>query len=341
MLRKILVVIGILLLLAIAFVYEALWAPNKFDGDRFVIVSKGDSYAKVAAAIEKAGIIRSRLLFDAAGRILDLTTKMQIGKYRFKSGMSNTEVLEDLRYGKTVEMILVTIPEGFTAVRHARIFARQLGIDSARYMSLVNDSAFTRSLGVDANNLQGYLMPNTYKMYWQTDETDIIRDQVEQLLSMFSDTLRARADTLGLSIREVITLASIVEKETAIDSERTLIAGVYYNRLKKKMRLQADPTVQYIIGGGPRRLRFSDLHLESDYNTYLHTGLPPGPVSNPGKASILAAVHPAKSKFLFFVANGFGGHVFSRTFKEHQKAIRQFHKIRAEQQALKQESESR
>ena len=335
--RTLLVGLGVLIAAFALFVYEVLWAPNTFEGDRFVIVSKGDSYAKVVTAIEEAGIIRSRLLFEIAGRALDLTTKMQIGKYRFRSGMSNKEVLEDLRYGKTVELITVTIPEGLTATRHARIFARSLGIDSARYISLVNDTHFVSGLNIPTRNLEGYLMPTTYKLYWQTDEAEIIREQVRQLMAIFNDTVRARADSMGLSIDEVLTMASIVEKETSVDSERAMIAGVYYNRLRKKMRLQADPTVQYLLDDGPRRLRYTDLHLESDYNTYLHYGLPPGPVSNPGKAAILAALHPDKSKFLFFVANGFGGHTFTRTFKEHQKAIKRFRKMRAEREALKQE----
>ena len=335
--HRVLTLLIVLLAALSIFLYEILWAPNTFEGDRFVIVSKGDSYTQVVNTMEEAGIIRNRFLFDIAGRILNLTTKMQIGKYRFRSGMSNKELLEDLRYGKTIELVTVTIPEGLKASRHAKIFVQALGIDSARYMSFVNDTAFVRSLNISAKSLEGYLMPNTYQLYWQTNEEDVIKEQVKEFWSAFNDTLRAVAEQAGRSITEVLTMASIVEKETSIDSERAIITGVYYNRLQKRMRLEADPTIQYMLEDGPRRLHYGDLQRESDYNTYRHYGLPPGPISNPGKASILAALYPEKSKFLFFVANGLGGHTFSRTYEEHQKAVKQFRKFRAEQEALKEE----
>ncbi len=335
--RGLLILLGILIVAVGALVYEVLWAPNTFEGDRFVTVSKGDSYSQVVTALIDADIIRNRLLFDIAGRMLDLTTKMQIGKYRFVSGMSNKDVLEDLRYGKTIEFITVVIPEGLTAFRHAKIFSRTLGIDSTRYISLVNDSLFAQSLNIFTQSLEGYLMPSTYKLYWQADEESIIKEQVKQFWSVFDDSLRLEAERMGKSLNDILTIASIVEKETAVDSERALIAGVYYNRLQKRMRLQADPTVQYILEDGPRRLHYSDLQRESEYNTYLHYGLPPGPISNPGKAAILAAIYPEKNKFLFFVANGLGGHTFSRTYQEHQKAVKQFRKSRELQEAVKQE----
>ena len=300
-------------------------------------VSKGESFAQVVTTLENSGIIRNRKMFDLAGRILKLTTKMQIGMYHFRSGMSNKEILEDLRYGKTIEPVNVKIPEGLTATRVAKMFSHLLGIDSARYISLVHDTNFAQTLGIAAKSLEGYLMPNTYKLYWQADEEDIIRAQVQEFWYVVNDSLRVDAELSGKSINDFLTVASIIEKESSIDSERAIIAGVYYNRLQKQMRLEADPTVQYIIEDGPRRLHYTDLQRESEYNTYLHYGLPPGPINNPGKASILAAIYPQKSMFLFFVANGLGGHTFSRTYEEHQRAVRQFRKLRAEQDALKQE----
>jgi UPF0755 protein len=309
-----------------------LWAPNTFDGDRFIIVSKGESFRAVADSLENAGILRSRVLFDVAGRMLGLTTKMQIGKYRFRSGSSNKDILENLRNGMTLVSITVTIPEGLRASRHARIFGRALGIDTARFMSFVRDTTFVRSLGIASNSLEGYLLPNTYEFYWQTDEIDIIKSMVNEFWNVFNDTLQARAESLQISIHNIVTLASIVEAETAVDTERAIVAGVYYNRLRKRMRLEADPTIQYILEDGPRRLKYSDLRRESPYNTYRNYGLPPGPINNPGRAAIVASLYPLRHKYLFFVANGEGGHAFTKSFAEHRLAIQSFRRKRIEQQ---------
>jgi UPF0755 protein len=321
-----LLISGLIILFLFGAVYTIFWMPNTFDGDRFVTVSKGENFYQVLDSLADAGVIRSRLLFDMAGRLLGLTTRMQIGKYRFRSGMSNTEILDDIRYGKSVELIAVTIPEGLRPERQAQIFATRIGIDSARYVTLAYDSAFARTVGVPSQSLMGYLMPMTYKFYWQTDEEDILKTLVGEFWKVFDDTLRSDAASRGLSINEVLAMASIIEFETAIDSERPMIAGVYYNRLKKGMRLQADPTIQYLLETAPRRLHYRDLYRKSKYNTYRHLGLPPGPINNPGRASILAALHPRTHKYLFFVANGLGGHTFTRTYAEHLRAVRKYRK---------------
>ena len=333
--QRIVILVLVVLSAGLFFLYEILWAPNTFESDRFITVSKGETFQQVLDSLEHAGIIRSRFLIDLAGRMLDLTTRMQIGKYRFKSEMSNKEILEDLRYGKTIEPVMVTIAEGLRASRQAGVLAKELRIDSTRFMVLVNDSNFAMSLGVEASSLEGYLMPNTYNFYWQADEADIIKQMVREFWTVFDDSSKTQAVKLRTSINEILALASIIESETAIDSERAVIAGVYYNRLRKGMRLQADPTIQYLLEDGPRPLKYSDLYLESEYNTYRREGLPPGPINNPGKASILAALYPVSHKYLFFVANGLGGHTFSRTYPEHVRAVRRFRKFREEQQAMK------
>ncbi len=330
-------IVNLLLLAGIVMAYEVLWAPNTFENDRFIMVSKGENFHQVIDSLDRAGIIRNRLLFDVAGRILGLTTRMQIGKFRFKSGMSNKEMLEDLRHGNTIEPITVTIPEGIKATRQARIFAHALGIDSAKFISIVNDSSFARSLGIQAPTLEGYLMPDTYRLYWQMDEGDLIREEVGEFWKFLNDTLKARLATRGWGVNELLALASIVDAETSIDSERAVIAGVYLNRLDRNMRLEADPTIQYILEDGPRRLKYSDLYRESAYNTYRHAGLPPGPINNPARASIYAALYPVRHKYFYFVANGQGGHTFTRNYKEHQRAARRFHKFREEQDAAKEQ----
>lgn len=325
-------VFGTVVVLGTLLTYLIFWAPNNFEGDRFIIVSKGENFSQVMDSLQKAGVVNARWLFSAAGRFLGLTTRMQIGKYRFRSGMSNKEILEDLRFGKTIESITVTIPEGFRATREAKLLSHQLGIDSARFVMLIHDSSFISKLGIHTSSLEGYLFPNTYKLYWQQDEGDIIKQLVQQFWTFFNDSMKTVVMMKGLSMNEILTIASIVEGETSVDSERAVISGVYYNRLRKRMRLEADPTVEYLLGEGQRRLHYSDLYRESPYNTYRHYGLPPGPINNPGRAAILAAVSPKKHNYLFFVANGAGGHTFSVTYKQHLRAIRKYRKAKEEQQ---------
>lgn len=324
--NKLYIATSIIVLTSGIMLYYILWAPNQFDGERVITISKGESFSSVVNSLENAGAIRSRLTFEIAGRLLGLTTKMQIGRYRFKGGMSNSEILDDLHYGRSVELITVSIPEGLKATRQAKILQRDIGIDSSRFVQLVFDSNFTRSLNINSSSLEGYLMPNTYQFYWQPDEEFVIKRLVDEFWNVVNDTLLRRIEHVGMTLNEVLTLASIVEGETKVDSERAIIAGVYLNRLRKRIPLQADPTIQYILEDGPRRLKRSDLQRESPYNTYRHYGLPPGPINNPGRDAILAVLYPRAHRYYYFVATGQGGHTFSSTYSEHQRAARKYWK---------------
>ncbi len=315
--------------LGVGGIYVILWAPNSFEGDRIITVSKGDTFTAIEDTLVTSGVVRNRLLFSLAARILGSTRKMQIGRYRFRPGMSNRSILEDLEYGTSAELVTVTVPEGYRARRIASIYGRNLGIDTAVFMQLVADTTFIRGLGLDPPTLEGYLLPGTYHFYWQESEETVVSAMAAAFRAFFDDSLRLRAERNRMSVHQALTLASIIEAETAIDSERATISGVYANRLGKRMRLQADPTVQYILEDGPRRLTFSDLHRPSPYNTYRNPGLPPGPINNPGKASILAALAPERHGFFFFVATGEGGHTFSKTYADHLRSVRKFQRRRA------------
>lgn len=311
--------------------YHIFYGPNVFPdpAERVVYVSRGQSFASIADSLAAKGVIRSRLLFVLVARISGGTEKMQVGKYVFVSGVSNSEVYEVIRTGTGNQPIPVTIREGALARTQAKIFSRHLGIDSARYMAIVRDAAFIRRLGLEGTSLEGYLLPETYAFGWEPEEEEVVRRQVAQFHKVFNDSLEQRARELGWSVKEAITFASIIEGEAVLDEERPIISGVYHNRLRKGMKLEADPTIQYVVEGGPRRLLYSDLRLDSPYNTYLYAGLPPGPVNNPGKASILAALYPAHHEYLYFVANGRGGHWFSKTYNEHMKNVRRYRRDRA------------
>jgi len=308
--------------------YLVLWAPNTFDEDRVITVSKGDTFRQIEDTLIVSGVVRSGFLFNLAARVRGSTRKMQIGRYRFRSGMSNVEILEDLEFGTSAELVTVTIPEGTKSRRVPLLLQRMLGLDSASVGRLISDTAFIRGLGVDAPSLEGYLLPNTYRFYWQESDTFVISTMVGTFRRFFGDSLREAARARGMSVHQVLTLASIIEAETRVDSERARISGVYHNRLRKRMRLQADPTIQYILEDGPRRITYRDLNRESPYNTYRNLGLPPGPINNPGMASILAALNPEKHGYFFFVANGGGGHTFSRTYAEHLREVRVYRRKR-------------
>lgn len=326
--KRIVRIAFVLVVLCAGAIGFSLWAPNIYTEDRFITISHGERFPQIVDSLAIKGVIANRTLFEIAAKILGHTDRIQIGRYRFKSGMSNSQILEDMRYGKTVEWISVTIPEGFTATQAAARYSRYLGIDSARFVDFAGDSAFARSLGSRHGTLEGYLLPGTHKFYWQTDEAEIIKTMVDDFWKMWNDTLLQQAMRRNMTITQILALASIVEWETHIDSERPIIAGVYVNRLNRGMLLEADPTIQYVLTSGRRLLKYSDLGVHSPYNTYHHKGLPPGPVNNPGKKSILAALFPDNNKYLFFVANGKGGHTFTRTYQEHLHAVGLYRRYR-------------
>ncbi len=329
--------LGAVAALLIAFsawmLYAFFWG-NQWEGDpeRVVYVSRGETFGSIADSLSAKGIVRSRALFVFVAKISGGISRLQIGKYVFRSGVSNAAVYGAMRSGRG-SLISVTVPEGLQSRQQAKLFSRTLGLDSARFETIVYDQTFIRSFGIDAPSLEGYLLPDTYAFAWQHDEKDVIRRMVEEFQRFFVDSLQERAHMYGWNTTQALALASIIEGETHLAGERPVVSGVYHNRLKKGMRLEADPTIQYILDDGPRRVLYDDLHIESPYNTYIHAGLPPGPVNNPGRASILAALYPSDHHYLYFVANGTGGHWFSRTFEEHERHVRMFRRVRARQHA--------
>ncbi|HVN48632.1 MAG TPA: endolytic transglycosylase MltG [Bacteroidota bacterium] len=316
------------------------WFPNtsRSVNGTVILVPKGASFAAVADSLSNAGVIRSRFTFKLAGRILGYTKSMKAGKYLFVSGQSNKEILYDINTGKSRLIVSVTIPEGWRLTQIAHRYKHDLGIDTQRFLFLCKDTAFLRLHEIHAKSLEGYLLPDTYQFYWGTDENDIIERMLDSFKQFYNDTLKQQQQELHATQKEILTLASIVEAESGLDGERPMIAGVYWNRLHKPMRLEADPTIQYALGE-QKRLDNKDLTINSPYNTYRHDGLPPGPINNPGRKAILAVLYPEHHNYLYFVARGTGGHYFAKTFSEHQKNIRLYHKARrAMQQAMKENS---
>jgi UPF0755 protein len=312
-------------------IYRIFYGSNNFVGsaEKVFFVNRGQSFASVVDSLQSQGIIRSRELFIFVARVRGGTSRIRVGKYIFRSGISNAELSRSLRDGLGIKLIPVTIPEGRLARIQARIFARTLGVDSAQYMNLVRDESFSRSLGIEAASLEGFLLPETYSFFWQPDERDIIRRQVGEFMLFYDDSLQERAKELNWTPNQVVTFASIIEGEAVLSEERPIISGVYHNRLQKHMKLEADPTIRFILENAPRRVLYSDLRTDSPYNTYRNEGLPPGPINSPGKASILAALYPSQHNYYYFVANGRGGHWFSTSYEDHMRNVRKYRRERA------------
>jgi len=236
--------------------------------------------------------------------------------------MSAWDVLQELQVPRDITQS-ITIPEGLRKERVIEILGRELGLDKDRLTRLIDDPLFCKKLNVEARDLEGYLFPETYRVSVAAKEQQVLEILVIQFHRLFSEELRESARQIGMTVHEAVTMASIIEGEAQLDAERTTISAVYHNRLKKKMRLQADPTVQYALPDGPRRLFNKDYEFNSPYNTYRNRGLPPGPIQSPGAASLAAAVNPADVEYLYFVARGDGSHIFTKTAAEHAKAKRE------------------
>lgn len=284
-----------------------------------VEIQKGASVEQIARQLHRERLIRNPHLLRFFAYFKGSSRHLKAGVHPFHGRMTTYGVLLELERSRDVTAD-VTIPEGLRKEKIAAILAGKLDLDERKLLALMNDPAFCKTLSVPADNLEGYLFPETYQLLAITSERRALRRIVEHFHAMFDERLKKRAREIGMDMHEVVTLASIVEGETCWDNERDTIAAVYHNRLKKGMRLQADPTVQYALPDGPRRLFYKDYDYDSPYNTYRHGGLPPGPIGSPGRASIEAALFPADVDYLFFVATGKGGHVFTRTFEEHTAA---------------------
>lgn len=298
---------------------------------RTIIIKKGATLAKVADQLYSEYLIRNRNRFIWTAKLLGYQNQVKAGKFNVASYMSNYAIITQLT-SNAMAQERITIVEGLPTRQVASLFASRLNIDSTRFMKIVQDKSIAQSLDIDAPSLNGYLFPETYIFMYGVTELEIIETLVREFKKNMSDSLLIAAKNLNLSLHQIVTLASIIEGEAGIDEERPIISAVYHNRLKKNLKLEADPTIQYIIPDGPRRLTKSDLTIDSPFNTYLHPGLPPEPINNPGKKSIYAAAFPVKQPFLYFVATGDGRHAFSKTLQEHLLAKKKLDRLRKEVQ---------
>lgn len=294
------------------------------QGETRVLIPKGMSVSQLADSLDAHHLIRSKTSFKIAAKILGTGKKLHAGLYRVSYGLSNQGIIQRLTGSEFALLLQATFPEGITMYRAAQIARDKLGLDSGIFIQYATDTTFIHGLGVprEARNAEGYLFPDTYQFLLSADPKSLVTLMIKRWKKIVADSLYAQSSEERFSLHELMTFASIVEAEARLPRERDTIAGLYLNRLKIGMKLDADPAVQYGLHL-TRPITHDDLQSDSPYNSYKVAGLPPGPICSPGAASVQAALHPATHPYLYFVArrDGSGGHYFSRSLDDQSRMI--------------------
>jgi UPF0755 protein len=285
-----------------------------------VKVDRGESFSSVVNKLKDRGVIPNERFFTLWARLLALDKKIHWGVYRFDLPIAPREVLDRMVLGRGL-FHRITIPEGLALNEIADLLGREGATGKEKFLKEARSTEILSLLGLENNGIEGYLFPDTYYFPVSATERDILTAMVEQFQEIFTPMMERQAKKLGLSRHEVVTLASLVEKEAGVEAERPLVSAVFHNRLKRNIPLQSDPTVIYGLKGFTGKLRRKDLQNPSPYNTYLIRGLPPGPICNPGLSSLRAALFPARVSYLYFVSKNDGTHFFSETIREHNRAV--------------------
>jgi UPF0755 protein len=312
--------------LAAWFVFECRAPLVKPAEPKFFVVDKGLGMGATARRLEREGLIRRRETFLAAYFLFHHPRGPKAGEYRFAPPVRMGSLLEALVEGR-VYLQPVTVPEGLTGMEIAELLEKKGVLEADDFLTAFNDPRPVSSWDPEAADLEGYLFPETYHLTKNSEAAEIAARMAGQFRLRFGAEWIGRAGEMGWTVREIVTLASLIEKETSRPEEREIVSAVFHNRLRIGMKLDCDPTIIYALkkeGTFDGDLKFKDMRLDSPYNTYLHRGLPPGPICNPGREAIRAALYPASEPFLYFVASRDGRHHFSRSYREHREAVRRF-----------------
>ncbi len=293
------------------------------------IVKRGSGLREVAIELRRKRLIKSKDLFILCAILKGGTKDIKAGEYSLNQSMSPVRIFNILSTG-AIKTYTLTIPEGLTAKQIANLLAKKNLVNISEFISLVMDKTLATSYHIDGTNLEGYLFPDTYVISRDTGARELIDLMIKRFQKIFTALIKDQESTTGrlLPAKDIVTLASIVEKEGGLAEEKPIIASVFLNRLKKRMRLESDPTVIYGLNNFDGNLKKKDLRTPGPYNTYLNYGLPPGPIANSGRESLMAVVHPAETDYLYFVAKNDGSHYFSATLSEHNKAVYRYQKRR-------------
>ncbi|HHW56727.1 MAG TPA: endolytic transglycosylase MltG [Clostridia bacterium] len=330
------IIVVIIFLFFSAFVYyQSLFQPvttNMNATEKIVYIPNGYSTSQIAKLLKANNLVKNEWFFIWRAKVLKADGRLQAGKYLLSPNMTTDQIIKKILAGKAqIDTVKVTIPEGYTLKDIANRLS-QLGlVNKDKFLEIAQNDIFNYDFLKDVlkdrpNRLEGYLFPDTYLIPVSADEKEIINIMLKRFQEIYNTTIKDNAKNVGMTPDQIMIIASIVEKEAVVDKERPIIAGVIYNRLKKNMKLELCPTVEYALGIHKEVLSYKDLQVDSPYNTYEHYGLPIGPICNPGLKSIEAALNPEKHDFYYYVANKDGTHVFSKTFEEHLKAQRETEK---------------
>lgn len=332
--KRVLLALVVLLLVVIAggAVWLLLGSERPYKGyegpEQFVEVPAGAGPAAIGRRLREAGVVRDEYSFRAALWRSGQARRLQAGEYRFDRPMSAREVIDKLARGD-VFLRPITFPEGLTIPHMAQIYARESGGSANDFAHAAQNAALIHDVDPAARDLEGYLFPNTYSLPRSTTAAQLVERMVTAFRDVLTEELIERAAARGFTVRQLVTLASLVEKETAKPEERPIVAAVYVNRLKIGMGMQCDPTVIYALERAGRytgNLTREDLKFDSPYNTYRYAGLPPGPIAAPGRASLEAAAAPADVPYIYFVSRNDGSHVFAVTLDEHNRNVFEYQK---------------
>jgi peptidoglycan lytic transglycosylase G len=331
--------LGIFLLVLVVIAAGAAWwmkvrldSPYRAftDAEVFVELPPGSGVSGIGDRLAAAGVVPDALTFRLAAQVAGVERHLQAGEYRFAQPASPRDVAERIAHGDIYKHP-ITFPEGLTIDEMAAIFGKS-GLGTAEeFTKAAHDTSLIGDLDPDARSLEGYLFPSTYTLPRKAGATGTVQAMIAEFAKSFDAEMRNDAEAAHLTPRDVVTLASIIEKETARPEERAIVSAVYQNRLKKGMLLQCDPTVIYALmlaGTWNGNIRRVDLQIDSPYNTYRYAGLPPGPIASPGRPSLEAAIHPADVPYLYFVSRNDGTHVFATTLEEHNRNVLKYQIIR-------------
>jgi UPF0755 protein len=321
--RTILLSFGLFFLLGLSLLmglgYSLISPAKKGGSDQIFFVRDGMTFKQVTLALEREELVRSRYPLLLWARVMGAGRGIKAGEYRLNPGMSPLAILAVLSKGAVI-LHPITLPEGLTKLQIGQLLSERGLVDKERFLSLTEDPEVAARYGIRGATLEGFLFPDTYHFSRGLSPEFILDVLVRRFQEVVPPRIKEGPET-GLNLEQIVTLASIVEKETGLAEERPLVASVFLNRLERGMRLGSDPTVIYGIKDFDGRLRRKDLTESTPYNTYVNLGLPPGPIASPGLDSIMAVLYPAKSDYLYFVSKNDGSHYFSKTYAEHNRAV--------------------
>jgi len=301
-------------------------SSKPFDKPIIVEIPHGATSRAVARILAENGVLLRPNLFVLVAKITGFESKLRAGYFRFKYRPSVWRCLRMLTRGGSFD-VKITVPEGFTIYEIAGLAQRELGVDSVSFLQACRDTAILRKYGIDAPSMEGFLFPETYLVPKGISSESLVAIFHHEFRRRWRPEWGARAESLGLTLEQVVTLASIIEAEAHVKDEQGVISSVYHNRLKLGMPLQADPTAAYGLAKINEPVTPEDLRSKTPYNTYIYRGLPPGPICNPGEDAIKAALYPESTDYLYFVSRMDGTHIFSKTLKEHNKAINRVRRL--------------